>query len=501
MQSFDRISRNRGAQWALLGAVSVCAVSSLWAARMFFQDDAFIHLRIARSLVDLGFYSFNGDRPAYCTSSLLYTTILAVASRFSSSPLLPKIIGIMTYAGLFSAIAMRFIAAPNARARALYLVFLAAVASPLGVRWLADGMETGLAGLLALGLAAAAVEICSSAAREGSPVRYGAPLYLVLGMAATTLRIEFGFIISLIVAGSLLQFGRIAVNRLSVSLALGGLLGLAAIYEIFGTLLPDTAIAKSQPAAGLPAMADLVASLSDAAKAHVAASSFGVLILGSWLLSAAWAIRHSSWRRFAWVVNAGLPVLIVLIAWHQQAIQGYRYFVFIEFFLLYTNIRLLDSVPASPVVERGRSPSARWIAAAIIFAAGGVWQAFDLYRLDMMSKGRGASFERFEKADFADLKDTYGVAWDVGLIGYFSQAKILDVCGLVDGRDVARMSRSERLRLFASSRPIRFVFANAAQLEEIRGIVDLRDWVNRGSFDFPNFGGNLDRHFLLVRPN
>ena len=501
MPSFDQISRNRGTQWVLLGALTVCAVGSLWAARLFFQDDAFIHLRIARSLVDLGFYSFNGDRPAYCTSSVLYTTLLAIASRLSSSPLLPKVIGIVIYAGLFIALAMRFFAARNVRTRALFLLFLAGVASPLGVRWLTDGMETGLAGLLALGLAAAAVDICSSAARQGDPPRYKAFLYLILGVAATTLRIEFGFIIALIAAGSLLQFGRAGVNRLPVSLALGGLLGLVVIYMVFGTLLPDTAIAKSRPAAGLPGVADFVATLSDAAKAHIAASSFGVLILGSWLYSTVWAVRHSACRRFAWVVNAGLPVLLVLIAWRQQAIQGYRYFVFIEFFLLYTNIRLLDLAPARPAPEQRHPPWARWTAAAIILLVLGAWQIFDLQRLQIMSNGRGASFERFERANLADLKGTYGIAWDVGLIGYFTQAKILDVGGLVDGHEIARMSRDERLRLFASSRPVRFVFGNAAQLDQLHGIVDLRNWVNRGTFDFPNFGGNLDRHFLLVRPN
>jgi hypothetical protein len=47
-----------------VGLFAVAAATYLWLARSLFQDDAFIHLRIATNLHNLGFYSFNGDKPA-----------------------------------------------------------------------------------------------------------------------------------------------------------------------------------------------------------------------------------------------------------------------------------------------------------------------------------------------------------------------------------------------------------------------------------------------------
>jgi hypothetical protein len=87
----------------------------------------------------------------------------------------------------------------------------------------------------------------------------------------------------------------------------------------------------------------------------------------------------------------------------------------------------------------------------------------------------------------------------VGFIGYFSHATILDGNGLVNGLAIARQPRAERLREFVQRHPIRFVFVNEPQLHELATVLDAQDWETRASFDFPNFSGNPDTHFLLVR--
>jgi hypothetical protein len=123
-----------------------------------------------------------------------------------------------------------------------------------------------------------------------------------------------------------------------------------------------------------------------------------------------------------------------------------------------------------------------------------------LHKLEIIAEGRSASFEKFESLNLEDLRGSYGIAWDVGMIGYFSHANILDANGLVDGRDVARLSKAARLHSFVDSHPIRFVFADADQLDELKQYLDVGGWSVREAFDFPNFSGAADRHFLLVRP-
>ena len=100
-------------QWFAVLAFAISATIYLWLSRYLFRDDAFIHLRIARNLRYLGFFSFNGDRQSFCTSSPLFTTLLAIGARVSSSALLPKYIDLLIYGVLFLMLARRLFAARN----------------------------------------------------------------------------------------------------------------------------------------------------------------------------------------------------------------------------------------------------------------------------------------------------------------------------------------------------------------------------------------------------
>ncbi len=470
-----------------------------WEARYLYLDDAFIHLRIAKNLLEHGFYSFNGDHPTFCTSSPLFTALLAVCSQVISSPGLPKFIGLVIYAALFVMIASRALAATMPPARWLWIAFLTAVASPMAMRWLADGMETGLSGIFALILARAAFDIYSRS-KPARPVTLIA--YAAFGLLASTLRIEFSLLVALICTAESTRFLlRREADRCAIALALGSLAGLAVIYLVFGRILPDTAIAKAHGFAGMSGGAALLDTLADVAKAHLAASTLGILVPGGTVLSFWMAMRTARHRAFVAVLNAGLVLLLCLVVWRGQAIQGYRYFVFIEFFLLAFNIAAVNS--REQTGEKRFPPLRPWIASpatavllALVFVG---WQAFDLHKLRTISAGRGVSFEKFESADLAGLRGTFGIAWDVGMIGYFSQATILDGNGLVNGVDVARMTRAERLHLFATRYPVRFAFVNAAQLAILNEYLDVSRWEVRQTYEFPNFSGDPDRHFLLVR--
>lgn len=496
------------AAWPRL-AVLVFALTSasyLWLSRRLFLDDAFIHLRIAHGLLAQGFYSFNGDHPAYCSSSPFFTALLALCSAIYPGDYLPKIVDVIIYGGLFALLARRLLSARAVGAQWLVLVFLAAVASPLAMRWLTDGMETGLSGIVALLLAAIGAEIYRAAPRPGS-ARLAA--YGLFAALAVTLRIEFCLLVAMIGLASLSVLRRRGLDARAVSLGIGAAVGLGAIYATFGSLLPDTAIAKAHGLAGFTPLKAAMITVGDVLKGHAAASSLGVLMLVAGGVSAVAAVRSARNKIFVLVLNGTFVLLLALIVLRQQAIQGYRYFVFIEFFLLAFNIAVLDERRATGVAGSARSTPPRpagsrsrrvTVLAGILGLAFIGWQAFDLTRLQAIIAGRSASFEKFENADLHDLYGSYGIAWDVGMIGYFSRATILDGNGLVNGPLVARMSPAERLRSFVAAHPIRFVFVDDGQISALRGTLDVSGWPIREAFDFPNFSGRPERHYLLVRP-
>lgn len=488
--------------WVAVFSFAVIAGAYLWSSRFLFLDDAFIHLRIAHNLVDVGFYSFNGDRPTFCTSSPLFTALLALGAQLSPADLLPKIVDTLIYGVLFVMIAYRVISARTAYAQWLSIAFLAAVASPLAMRWLADGMETGLSGVCALLLADAAFEIYS----ESTPVGAVKPIvYAIGGAALAMLRVEFCFLIAIIGIASLTSYRRSGLNALAISLAVGSAVGLGMVYAIFGGVLPDTAIAKAHLMADLSPLSAVLTTMLDIAKGHAASSSLGILVLAGGTFSCAAAIHRARNRPFVIALNASFALLTLLIIWRHQAIQGYRYFVFIEFFLYAFNIAVLNADSTRGEARATESPLWRRLRSPLVAALLGMmfvgWQVFDVYKLRTITEGRSASFEKFERLDVRDLEGSFGIAWDVGMIGYFSHATILDGNGLVNGPDIARMSKTERLRTFVTSHPIRFVFADEGQLAALKDFIDVNGWVTRETFDFPNFSGRPERHFLLIRPN
>jgi hypothetical protein len=141
-----------------------------------------------------------------------------------------------------------------------------------------------------------------------------------------------------------------------------------------------------------------------------------------------------------------------------------------------------------------------WAIAATIAAICIGWQCLDVSRLIVISAGRSQSFEKFASANLDSLVGKTGVAWDVGMIGFFSNATIMDPNGLVNGRHLAGVRKEERLREIGSLKSVDFVFVNDAQRSEIESYVHTAGWIDRGRYNFPNFNGNLDTHRLLINP-
>jgi hypothetical protein len=460
--------------------------------RNLFLDDTFIHLRIASNLAARDIYSYNGDVPSYSTSSPLYTALLATLWKLLPIIWLPKIVGIAAYASLLMLIGLPLLRIRGSARPAIYLAWFIAITSPMAIRWLTDGMETALVATtsVVLGSQVAALRLDASYYPTWLCCSLG-----LLALVATLLRVEFAYVVALgacaFLADALWQRTRLSgVVRLGLlSLVAGSLLSLMAVTAYFGNVLPDTALAKAGASAAS-------VTLIDSIKAHLAASLFGVGMLVAWLISFWNASRAPGQRFFVAAMNAGLPLLLVLIALRHQDVQGYRYFVFIEFFLVSVNTALVASGKEISVMR----DQSRWrpiglLGLTVMLVA---WESYDWHRLDVLSAGRSTTFEKFLQGDLSYLHGKRGLAWDVGMIGYFSQSTILDSNGLINGREMARLPAAERLRRLTAT-PVDFVFANDDQLAQLRGLIETRNWHLLGEYQFPNFSGYPDTHYLLVR--
>jgi hypothetical protein len=419
-------------------------------------DDALIHLRYAAVLHDRHRISFDGIHPSYGTSSLLYVGVLALLRAFTHSPLLPKSVSILAYAGLLALVVR--IARMNRFAIALFFVLV----SPFAVRWLTDGMETGLACLLAA---------CFSLLlfRKASPAALASvALLLSLLRVDLTLLVAFGVVL-LVAQREWLRAG---------ALCLGSGLSLLFIRVTMGHLLPDTALAKE----GLRFFDVLATTAHEIA----ATGSCGLGLLLLWAVSAVFAWRIDP--RSTLIANLPFPVLVFLAAIKGQQMHGIRYVIWALLFSIVWNLLLSASVSR---------PRPVFLAAfACVLAVCWTVELPIVLRID---RGRAGTLNAMQQAHLDRLHGE-GVAADVGYIGYFSGAPICDMNGLINGRTAALMTYDRRSQACMAAKPA-FLFLSANQigyLDSNYNIDSQADWFNCGSVDFTNVG-STDRHWLLVR--
>ena len=232
---------------------------------------------------------------------------------------------------------------------------------------------------------------------------------------------------------------------------------------------------------------------------HVAASLFGVGLLTILLLSfiVAFEKANKAERIYLAVANSGLILFIFLLAIFHQALQGVRYFIFLEIYLISLNILSMSSVnnPRFNLSFPQMRPALKII--GIIF---GSWFLVDAVLFYRITEGRSESYRNFLVSDFNYLKDRKGIAWDVGMVGFFTEGFILDPNGLVNGREIASISSQERMKLFSEER-VEFAFVNEGQKRMLNQYIDTKNWLSVASFDFPNIRPGRDTHILLVEPS
>lgn len=467
------------------------------------QDDALIHLRYANNLYLHHFVTYDGVHPDYGASSLLYVGLLALLRGMASSANLPRAVSSVVHGLLFGGSAFAFARYLPRRARVARLaagILLVLLVVPSAVRWLDDGMETGLAVSVATLLAWLL---------HGRPGRDQAAgntagrfaLLVLISCLAVLLRPE---LLLLCAAGFLLLALRAQRGSggmwAGTPTVLGAALAMALVLSAMHAPLPDTAVAKSL---GIRHWFD---PLHDTAITLGGAFSFGVGALLFWVLTLTQVIaRRGRMGVQTALANCFFPVVLTLSALRGQEIQGVRYFAWTFFFSITWNVLDLAEQELSDqnLADRRLAPRSTWqsrrqSAALYVFAL--ILCAvlpFETVAMKHVLTQRAETVRGFETHPLNVLRDRQGMASDVGYIGYFSGAKICDLAGLVNGRVAARMSKLERAQACVAMDPD-FVFLNRSQLMPMAQIIDLSQWRICGWYDFANVR-TPDRHYLIVR--
>ena len=495
-------------KWKALALVLIAFWLAYWLSRTRYAmlDDALIHLRYAANLHQLHIFSYEGLRPNFGASSLAYVGLLSLLRSFTASPLLAKITSVIVYLAL-----VLMIAAFVMRLRGSFLIrwlawgMVLCLLSPMGIRWLTDGMETGLV-ILAVLIMAWLID------REAHnpDLTLGRTLTVMsAGFMLVLLRIESLSLIAL--ASAMIFLGKQAGDaeggtRVSLfssvlktlPLPVGSLMAALLVRFYFGSLLPDTAIAKT----GVASLAIAAAGL------QVIASSFllGIGTLLLWLLSAAllWrscrltavagGVNITSWMNL--LANAYFPLVLALACIRGQRIEGVRHILWtIEFSFAWNILQLIrwdrshEAVTLIPERQARKAVYAISVFLALLLPA-------DWLIAQRVMNQRALTFLKMQDEDLREFQGKVVIAGDIGFIGYFTGGQVCDLNGLVNGRAAAEATRDQRYQSCAQQHPA-MLFLSKGQMERLGRYLDLRGWTPCQTYDFANVRA-LDRHYLIV---
>lgn len=500
MQLTIKPSQKKIYYWKI-SLISICICSAIYGlliTKNHFLDDAFTHLRIARNLMDNGFFSFNGINRDFSTSSSLYTGILSIGLRFWDSPYLAKFISILFYSLIYILTCLFFIKNINIKSL-ISSIFLIGISSPMGVRWLTDGMETPIIMFFSMILAYYFKSLTLSINNENKKIEY-CIIYFFCTLCIL-LRIEFVFIIAWYIMVNVIsrilfqdKFEYKKFFLKSTPLIFAFITSFTFLYLNFGSFTPDTSIAKAGIKYTLNSFIYLIL------RAHIGASLFGISLAISLLLSIYLIYKNkNNLTYFIYLINFSLPVILILILIKGQEIQGIRYFIFIETFLTTFNLLICKNYDMRELSFQIKIYKYFLLLLIPLMLSPWLWN--DFKALKRISNGRSETFKNLSSRDLKCLKNKNLIAQDVGMISYFSNAYILDPAGLINGRDIAKSSFDERLNKFTKNTKIDYAFLSTEQIEEIEKYLDLRNWISMGSYKFPNFSKNSDDiHYLLKSP-
>jgi hypothetical protein len=486
--------RHPGLRLAAATLASAYLAAALWYSRFHILDDALIHLRLAEMYLEHGFFTADGQAKSFGTSSPGFVLITAALHALIRSDLTTKIISVCCYLGLVAALIGLAVRSGTA-ARYCWgaLAFLAM--SPIGIRWLTDGMETSLAAAIAVLLGIAATRV-----RTATPLM--AICLCALGAVAVATRLEMTLLVALaaltIALRARAEASTSSARQLAaIPIALGGAAGLLFIWLSFNAILPDPALAKATgEAAPTASLFAVVSSLASG-------MGFGAGLVALWMSGLAANLLLRTAPRAAIVVpNLALALLWCVIAIRGQYVQGIRHVLPAMVFMIAANATLLARADLSKIARQDwpYRAWAPWVAGTSIAVCVAAFAA-ELEKFHTIVENRTAAFLDMRALDLAALEGTNGIGWDVGHLMYFTKGQVCDVSGLVNGRQAAAARETARLEN-CLKRDVEFVFVtldNAAELIERSG-TRFADWPVCGQYLFQNVGATLP-HYLAVSPS
>ncbi|PYU94284.1 MAG: hypothetical protein DMG25_07170 [Acidobacteria bacterium] len=479
----------------------------IWLTRYFQLDDAYIHLRYAEYLRRYGFLTFDGVHKTGGCSSLLYVGLLSVLLGLAKPALASKVLSVASYLSILVAV---WVLGRRDRFRnVLWTGLLIVLMSPMALRWLCDGMETSLTVFVATALGGLAYRLAQDPTR--SAARYAA--LVILGSLTVLLRIE----LSLLVATASVATWFLAVERQTGTdwqsrskallhtagreshLAGGGCAALALTLYLTGRLLPDTAVAKS--AGGVQ-----IVQAWHVVRAFAASFSFGLGLVGIWLLSLTVLLRTPALRRrhaaSLLMASSVFPVMVAATVVRGQYIHGVRYFLWPLAFTIVWNLCMISGAATSEQSFRGWRWPARWrsepalVASLLVLTAAWAVEGRTVRRITADASG---VFLEMRNDHLEALQGKLGVALDIGLISYFSKGEICDLGGLVNGRARAQATFEERERDCSAQSPA-FAYLTTDQTRELRGLIDFHSWLVCRQYRLSNVDSR-QVHYLLLRPD
>ena len=504
MQKIIIINKKKLDYWkiSLILLTTISAIYGLFITRNHFLDDTFIHLKIARNILENGIFSFNGIKRDFSTSSPLYTTVLSFGLRIWDSPYLAKILNIFIYFFIYSLISVCLLKTKNLNSLILSILLIG-IASPLGVRWLTDGMESSLVMLFSIIISYILFFIYKFKAKEYKKIIFLITYFFC--SLSILLRIEFAFIIFWFIFSYIIsipfskaKFGFNNFLKL-YPLFLSLITSFSLLFINFGSFTPDTSIAKG----GFKY--DLNFFTLNIVRAHFSASIFGVSLIIAIFISFYLIYKYNNSKNknnkenFAYLINFSLPIMIFIIFIKGQMIQGIRYFIFLETFLISFNLLICEGYDFKQFINYKKNYKYFLYLLIPLLISPWLWNDFNV--LNKISEGRSQTFLNLKNQDLRCLNDKNLIAWDVGMIGYFSKSFIFDPNGLVNGRELAKLNEDDRLKQFINKNKIDYVFVNDNQMKAVGKYLDLTNWINIGDYAFPNFKKNSqDIHYLLKSP-
>ena len=500
--------------------IAVWTAVLLYLSRYYMLDDSLIHLRYAENLLRFHVISYNGGKADYGTSSLLYVVLLAALRSVFNTVFLAKIFSVVLYACLLLLVIRVAVRRSALWIEALYLTLLLSLVGPMGVRWLADGMETGFSVLLATLLALATV---SQSHRPNRSAWWQAGCF-ALGACIVLLRIEMAMLCVLACCSIYFSSpqGSSTKNQQSrlghrhesswrsSHFAMGAFVSLIAIRLVMGHFLPDTALAK-HGTADIGIIRKLENTAANIGTTLLSSATLGVGLFFTWVLSALGScgtLRAKAKRLLPWAcANAPFPSIFVLSALRQQAIPAVRYLVWSLGFSIIWNLRESSwqekSAASEPSAEKTAIDPAKFIRptqvlSLLLLAAILLSWPIEMKHALRVYRGYGCTFLAMRGSQLGYFQNQIGIAGDIGYIGYFTQANICDLAGLVNGRQAAALTYAQRTEACALKSPA-FLFVSKPQADSLKRWMSLSSWKVCSMYNFANFIHD-DMHYLLVLP-